>query len=376
MLRSTLLCLTTAALLGAAACSDDTQSTPDAAPTRDAAVDQDAAAADQAGADMAAPHTIKLFDKVRINSKGTVNVRKAEADFAFDKGPYAKVTLEVELDTSCYPFTKWQANPPPSGHKWPADCDAFDRNFEFLMDPPAQSIDPPALELVRAITPFGGPLKYTVDLTDLANGLPGKHKARVTISTWSDSKGQVTGSNGGWWVTARIKAEPGKAPRKVVTVKALFNHSFKKGTPRQEVTIDVPSAARSAKVEYRVTGHGGGAVDSACIGPAEEFCQRWHKIYLDGKEVKKLAPWRKDCAKLCTETKYNSMTYCKENPCGAISSVKASRANWCPGSVTPPEVWTFKELASAGKHTFGYFIEKVAAKGSWRVSATYFAYGD
>ena len=201
------LCLLTA-------CSDDDQPGADSAPAgKDAAVD---AGAKDVTADLAPPHTIKLFEKVRINSKGTTNVRKADADFAFDKGPYAKVTLEVELDTTCYPFSAWKA--PPAGENWPADCDAFDRNFEFHMDPPASSSGTPALEWVRAVTPFGGPMKFTVDLTDVANGLPGKHKARVKISTWSDGKGKVTGSNGGWWVTASLKAEPGKPPRKVLAV--------------------------------------------------------------------------------------------------------------------------------------------------------------
>ncbi len=358
------LCLLTA-------CSDDDQPGADSAPAgKDAAVD---AGAKDVTADLAPPHTIKLFEKVRINSKGTTNVRKADADFAFDKGPYAKVTLEVELDTTCYPFSAWKA--PPAGENWPADCDAFDRNFEFHMDPPASSSGTPALEWVRAVTPFGGPMKFTVDLTDVANGLPGKHKARVKISTWSDGKGKVTGSNGGWWVTASLKAEPGKPPRKVLAVVPMYNHSFKSTSSKQTYTLTVPAGTKSSRVEYRVTGHGGGAMDSACIGPAEEFCQRWHRVYVDGKEKKKIAPWRTDCAKGCTITTYKNLTYCKENPCGAVSSVKASRANWCPGSVTPPINWSFSELATAGKHTFSYDIEKVAKGGSWVVSVVYFAFG-
>jgi hypothetical protein len=46
------------------------------------------------------------------------------------------------------------------GVRRPADCDAFDRNFEIALDEPdADSGAPPGLELVRAITPFGGPLR-------------------------------------------------------------------------------------------------------------------------------------------------------------------------------------------------------------------------
>jgi hypothetical protein len=352
------------------ACSDESE-TADGG-TRDGGADQ------QARPDLAAPHSVKLFDRVRIHSKGTVNVRKAEADLSFDRGPYSKVTLKVELDTSCYPFSKWATNPPPAGENWPADCDAFDRNFEFHMDPPKTSGDKPAIEWVRAITPFGGPMKYDVDLTDVANGLPGKHTVRVKITTYSDSKGIVSGSNGGWWVTATLDLVPGTPPRKVLAVIPLVNHSFKKGTAKQEVSFTVPAGTKSSRLEYRVTGHGGGAVERpACIGPAEEFCQRWQYIYVDDQQKEKRVFWRSDCDKLCTLTTDPGTTrqYCKENPCGAIQSVRAPRANWCPGSVTPPFTKDYPELRSAGSHKFGYFIESVADKGSWVVSAVYFAFG-
>jgi Peptide-N-glycosidase F, C terminal len=348
-------------------CSDD-GALPDAATP-------DASTADAAIPDLAAPHTITLFDRVRINSKGTVNVRQVDTDFAFDTGPYAKVTLEAQLDTSCFPFDKAAA--PPPGENWPADCDAFDRNYSFIMDPAADAADPPGFEWVRAITPFGGPLSYTVDLTDLANARPGKRTARVSISTYSDAKGLVSGSNGGWWVTAKLKLEPGTPPRKVLAAVSLFNHSYKHDSGKQQVDVVVPAGTTSALVEYRVTGHGGTqTTDKACIGPAEEFCQRWHKISVDGKELQKLAPWRKDCDMLCTLTTYKTLTYCKENPCGAISSVKAPRANWCPGSVTPPITFKPTDLTKAGKHSFAYEIEGMAQGGSWRVSATYYAFGD
>jgi hypothetical protein len=51
-----------------------------------------------------------------------------------------------------------------------------------------------------------------------------------------------------------------------------------------------------------------------------------------------------------------------------------NRANWCPGSVTPPYSWSFSELTKPGKHTFGFQIDSVAQGGQWQVSATYFAF--
>jgi len=369
-------------LIVAVACSDDdTGQGADAGAVADQAVKNEAGA-DLAAPDMSAPYTLTPMKRVRINSTGSVNVRKATADLAFDKGPYAKVVMSVELESSCYPFTKWQSNPPPAGHNWPKDCDAYDRNFSFYLDPPKATGDPPALELQRAITPFGGPMTYDLDITDIANGLPGKHTLKVTISTWSDSKGKVSGAAGGWWVTAKFAFTPGTAPRKVLAVTPLVAHSYKDNAGKKvQADLTVPAGVKTAKVEYRVTGHGGGTADSACIGHADEFCQRQHHVYVDSKELtdtkdKILAPWRTDCAKGCTLATASFGQYCKENPCGSISSVKASRANWCPGAVTPPIIFKPADLLTAGKHTWGYAIDKVAKGGSWVVSATYFAYGN
>ena len=79
-------------------------------------------------------------------------------------------------------------DPPPAGQNWPADCDAFDRNFDFFIDdapPGADGGGPTPFEVIHAITPFGGPEHLEVDLTDLANGLPGKHGLRVDdIDVW------------------------------------------------------------------------------------------------------------------------------------------------------------------------------------------------
>src|SRR5688500_4973109 len=139
-----------------------------------------------------AAYAVPVFDAVRISSDAAqTNFQQAAAEFDFGTGPFTKVTLVVDLGTTCYPFDSWKDNPPPAGQNWPADCDAFDRNFELSLDPPAdEKIGPPALELVRAITPFGGPLHLEVDVTDVANGRPGKHQLRVVIPTWSDAAGK------------------------------------------------------------------------------------------------------------------------------------------------------------------------------------------
>jgi hypothetical protein len=68
------------------------------------------------------------------------------------------------------------------------------------------------------------------------------------------------------------------------------------------------------------------------------------------------------------------MAYCLENPCGAMASVRAPRANWCPGSVTPPFNVEAAALASPGDHTFGFTVSHVTMGGTWRISAVYLAF--
>ncbi len=334
-----------------------------------------------------APYTINAFDNVRIGSDSSKpNFQNATTDIDLKDGPFASVKLIIDLGTTCYPFEGWANDPPPSGQNWPADCDAFDRNFEFTLDDPADpKVGPPAIELVRAITPFGGPEHLEVDITDVANGLPGKHTLRTHISTYSDATGQVSGSNGGWNVTAKIEVVPGKAPHNVLSVVPLFNGSEGATDTITPPSFDVPAGTTSARIEYRATGHGGSKQYDlgACHGPAEEFCHRTDDLSVDGAMVTSFDPWRADCASLCTikhqNTSSGGFDYCAENPCGAIQSVQASRANWCPGSMTPPYNLTDKQapaLLSQGKHTFSWKFSNIDQGGTWRLSATYFAFGN
>jgi len=146
-----------------------------------------------------------------------------------------------------------------------------------------------------------------------------------------------------------------------------------------EVSFTVPEGVTSGVIAYRATGHGGAQGGAGCTGPAEEFCVRSHVLTLDQAPLDEFSPWRNDCASLCTPASYESSfltisEYCAENPCGAPSSVRASRANWCPGSVTLPHVVESPELALAGDRRFGFSLDELVTGGSWLVSATYFGF--
>jgi hypothetical protein len=341
-----------------------------------AAEDTSAQDAPEDAADRA-PFEVTALARARINSHSDKpNFQNARGTVDWGDGPFRRVTLRVSLESSCFPFSAWTQ--PPPGHNWPADCDAFDRNFEVTLDPDGANI-----ELVRAITPFGGPMRFEADITDIANALPGPHELNVHITTWSDANGQVSGADGGWWVSASVAVEPGPPPRRVLGVQSVFNGSFGQDAATGGGEFLAPSGARTTRFEYRATGHGGAEDPDRrrCIGPAEEFCQRLHTLSLDGKPFYSFTAWRDDCANGCILAEQprgdgSAFTYCAENPCGAIQSVRAPRANWCPGSVTPPVSRFLDGVIPGQTQRLGYAVEGVYPGGSWRLSGLLLFYAD
>jgi hypothetical protein len=381
-----LACLATLALLCACPTSQPVDAgTPDPGPV-DAGFD---AGVPDAGP--ANPYLVTLWDHARITSKqGEPNFQRLTLPLPqLHGGPFSYVTLVADLESTCFPFSKWATTPPPSGQNWPADCDAFDRNYEFMLRTPdagtlADGGTPPGLELVRAITPFGGPLNLEVDVTDVFNAVDGPRVLEVTIPTWSDGAGRVSGSNGGWFVTARFEVGPGPMPRKVLGVIPLLDLSATSTNRDLQQTFTLPAGTKRTRLEYRVTGHGGATATgtgTGCIGPAEEFCMRGHVLSADGVELVSYSPWRTDCTAKCTLVtgpgpSGSAFQYCQENPCGSINSVRAPRANWCPGSQTPPHVETPATWKTPGDHTFRAVIDTIEPGGLWRITAHVIAYGE
>ncbi len=324
--------------------------------------------------------TLTVFDAERISSDSSApNFQHLNGDIAFEGGPFTSVKLITELGTTCFPFAGWKDNRPPTGQNWPADCDAFDRNFELsLDDPDSDTSAAPGLELIRAITPFGGPMHLERDLTAIANAAPGVHHLRAHITTYPDPAGLVTGSNAGWNVSAKVELTRGAAAEHPLAVLPLFYGDLLTADA-QSVSFTTPEGTTRAYLEYRTTGHGQakGAIFE-CNGPAEEFCSRTHTVLLDGAMLQTFTPW-KSCASACTLVTTDSdagFDYCAENPCGAIASVKAPRANWCPGSESEPIVLDAPELAAPGNHEVSFQVSQIAMGGSVRVSLTYYAFAD
>jgi hypothetical protein len=326
------------------------------------------------------PRTLVAFDRIHLSSDPEAeHFQRATTvvDFGFE--PVARATLSVGLESPCFPFERWTAGSVPEGQNWPPLCDAFDRTLLLSLDDPEDpATGRPGVELVRAITPFGGPMRFDVDVTDTVNGMPGAHTLRVDITTYGDATGQVTGTHGEWIVSTALAFEPGLAPRSVLGVVPLTFGNVTEAAPAP-MPFRLPEGTTSARLEYRATGHGGVMPAPGCTGPAEEFCPRTHSLLLDGAPLDEFLPWRNDCATLCTPASFQSDVldipeYCAENPCGGPASVRAPRANWCPGSVTWPRVVEDAALAAPGEHELALRVDQLEPGGLWLVSATVVAY--
>src|SRR3954471_5590976 len=174
------LLLVGSALLGSVGCGGSSQAPPiDGGSMGDAQGSGDAPPDTPDVSPVRTRFTIDALTAARIgseNGNGWPNVGEVYADVDWKQGPFAAVKLAVDLGTPCYPFETWAANPPPSGQSVPADCDAFDRSFNAFIDDGPGVASPVPFEIMHAITPFGGPEHLEIDLTDLANALPGKHR--------------------------------------------------------------------------------------------------------------------------------------------------------------------------------------------------------
>lgn len=236
----------------------------------------------------------------------------------------------------------------------------------------------PVIELMRFFTPFGvgkynnlklkdknwaDKVYYRQDISELFPLINGK-EVWVAVFIGNYDKGghkvslNITLHNGG-----REKADK-------AVIMPLFNStnvmemagqeyatmfSMDKGL---EVSFTLSKDVKDAKLRYLTTGHGG-------WGGGDEFVPRKNTIWLDGKEAFAFTPWRQDCGS------YRLSNPASGNFESGLSSSDLSRSNWCPGTVTNPNIISLGDL-KAGQHSIRVTIPMGLPQGSgsnaWNVS--------
>lgn len=120
---------------------------------------------------------------------------------------------------------------------------------------------------------------------------------------------------------------------------------------------------KNAKLRYITTGHGGWE-------NGDEFVPKKNTILLNEKEVNAFTPWRQDCGS------YRLFNPASGNFNNGLSSSDYSRSNWCPGTVTNPNIIDLGDL-KAGKHSIRIKIPQGAPEGNsfsaWNVSGVLIA---
>src|SRR5690625_7980323 len=100
-----------------------------------------------------------------------------------------------------------------------------------------------------------------------------------------------------------------------------------------EVEFELKEDLKDAKLRYITTGHGGWS-------RGDEFVQKKNTIYLNGKLIFDLIPWREDCG---SYRLYNTVS---GNFTNGLSSSDLSRSNWCPATVTNPYIIELGDLSA------------------------------
>ena len=269
--------------------------------------------------------TLQPFRAAHVYYDPMDNRRQVYADVDFPAGQWKSVSLQIRLDC------------PPGG------CDRFDRwGYVGVVNGPG----PPEsiTEIARFATPFGGTADWAVDVTPLLPLLGGRKKLVVHIDTWV---GPSRPPGAGWLVDVSFTFTPGIPQRTPLQVIPLWDvATFDYGDPAKPVSlgaraVQIPAGASFVELRSLITGHGQGNLQNCA-----EFCPKVH-TYTVGAGLVQRRLWREDCASFCTVVRdpaTGSMS-CRENPTGAVESVRASRANWCPGATVDP--WSIDVTAAA-----------------------------
>ncbi|MDF1551159.1 MAG: peptide-N-glycosidase F-related protein [Bacteroidales bacterium] len=125
-----------------------------------------------------------------------------------------------------------------------------------------------------------------------------------------------------------------------------------------KTSFTIPANVENLELLYTSTGHGG-------WGGGDEFNPKLNQVFIDGKLIFSIVPWRADCG-----------TYRMANPSSGnfqngLSSSDLSRSNWCPATVTPPYYIPLKDL-TPGEHYIEVVIDQGVPEGNsfsaWNVS--------
>jgi hypothetical protein len=231
-----------------------------------------------------------------------------------------------------------------------------DRGFPVTTVAPAGDRDEAEIEIMRFVTPFGGPATYTADLTALAPLLTGRTSLRVWISTWKQPA---------WKVTLTLSyTDAGAGYRRPLFAQPIFNSEVTAEQRTLRASINIPRGLSRPRIRVLSTGH---ATDGA---GGDEFISRSNVLRIDGREVASWRPWSEQGGPL---REINPTAGRTEIDGRSLWASDLDRSGWHPGLIVEPAHIPLPEL-TPGRHLVELEIMSIRPKdqsgyGYWRVSA-------
>jgi hypothetical protein len=294
---------------------DAAQPTADA-PAVGSPAPADAAPSDAPSAPAAGDVTVTAFAGTNVYFAGMDNKRIVDAPVTFPEAAASFQSITLNLALRC-----------PSG-----GCDPWDRRAFLGLVRKVDGKDS-VTEVLRFMTPYGVPARWTEDVTPLRPLLTGAVTMRVFIDTWV---GPTSAGGTGWLVDATFVMKAGTPARRAIAVLPVWDEGeVDYGDPAKPISttaptqmIAIPAGATAVELRSFLTGHGQGNA-----GNCSEFCSKKHTFTVGTQAVSRDV-WRSDCA---------------ANPLNnQRGNWKPNRAGWCPGADVPPWVADVTAAAPAG----------------------------
>ena len=200
-------------------------------------------------------------------------------------------------------------------------CDDWDR-WAFI---DVKAPDGNWIQLIRYITPYRVACSHELNLTDYMSLLQGEVEIRVFIDTWG---------TGGWQLTLDTNYTAGVPEYAYSNVVEVWDGEFPFGDPAnlqpvETVSVDIPQLVQSSHLRVSNTGHGWGGNNTS---NAAEFFNATHYLDINGTQTFTQHLWN----------------ICNPNPDGCTGQAgtwQYARAGWCPGAISPPDIYDLTSYA-------------------------------
>ena len=203
----------------------------------------------------------------------------------------------------------------------PGGCDDWDR-WAFI---DVRAPDGNWIQLIRYITPYGVACSHELDITDYMSLLQGEVEIRVFIDTWG---------TGGWQLTLDTKYTAGAPQYAYSNVVEIWDDAYPFGDmanlePVETFNIEIPEGVQASHLRVSNTGHNWGSLNS---GNAAEFFNATHYIDINGTQT-------------FTQNLWNICNPNPDNCTGQRGTWQYNRAGWCPGAISPPNIYDLTPYA-------------------------------